>query len=108
MTTRRKFIKDAAVLAGGGALLGKTGRRETAERMGTVERTAASAAGPAPSSRVGSVAASDMLVDAKYNPAAVGRAFEAGLRELTGEKTQAAAWSSLFSPSARILARSGS
>jgi hypothetical protein len=37
-------------------------------------------------------------VDTKYNPEAVSRAFAAGIRELTGQKTGADAWSSLFSP----------
>jgi len=49
-------------------------------------------------SRVVSVAAADMLVEGKYNPAAVGRVYDAGLKELTGEKKAAGAWSSLFSP----------
>jgi hypothetical protein len=94
MTTRREFIKDAAMLAGGGALIGKAGWKGAPG--GAAPKSAPAALPP---NRVVSVAASDMLVDAKYNPAAVGRAFEAGMRELTGEKTQAAAWSSLFSPS---------
>jgi hypothetical protein len=94
MTTRREFIKDAAVLAGGGALIGRVGLRSAPGGSGPGKVAAA-----LPPSRVVSVAASDMLVDAKYNPAAVGRAFDAGMRELTGEKSQAAAWSSLFSPS---------
>ncbi len=94
MTTRREFIKDAAVLAGGGALIGKAGWKGAPGGAGPGSAPAA-----LPPSRVVSVAASDMLVDRKYNPAAVGRAFDAGMRELTGEKTQAAAWSSLFSPS---------
>jgi hypothetical protein len=45
-----------------------------------------------------SVAAGDMLAETRYNPAAVGRAFAAGMRELTGQKTEADAWASLFSP----------
>ncbi|MCK7482917.1 MAG: hypothetical protein M0C28_41735 [Candidatus Moduliflexus flocculans] len=45
-----------------------------------------------------SVAADDMLVDLDYNPAAVHRAFETGLKELTGERTLANAWASLVSP----------
>jgi hypothetical protein len=94
MTTRREFIKDAAVLAGGGALIGKAGWKGAPG--GAALKSAPAALPP---NRVVSVAASDMLVDAKYNPAAVGCAFDAGMRELTGEKTQAAAWSSLFSPS---------
>ncbi len=39
-----------------------------------------------------------MLVDLDYNPVAVHRAFEAGLKELTGERTLANAWASLVSP----------
>jgi len=84
-TTRRAFLKHSATFAGGAWVLGHTG-------------WARRALGPAPESRVVSVAASDMLVETKYNPAAVGRAFDAGMKELTGEKTAAGAWSSLFSP----------
>ena len=84
-TTRRAFLKHSATFAGGALVLGHTG-------------WARRALGPAPESRVVSVAASDMLVETKYNPAAVGRAFDAGMKELTGEKTAAGAWSSLFSP----------
>ncbi|RPI79621.1 MAG: DUF362 domain-containing protein [Desulfobacteraceae bacterium] len=79
MTTRREFIKTAAALAGGTVFSGfggKTGAK----------------------SRVVSVAADDMLAETRYNPSAVKRAFAAGLKELTGEKTEAAAWASLFSP----------
>ncbi len=81
MTTRREFIRDSAVLAGAAAI---GGRFLTACRR-------------APKSRVISVAAAGMLIEGKYNPEAVGRAYEAGLKELTGEKTAANAWSSLFS-----------
>jgi len=84
-TTRRAFLKDSAVLAGGTALLGGAGWSRRA-------------LGRAPDSRVVSVAASDMLVDTKYNPDAVSRAFEAGMKELAGQKTAADAWASLFSP----------
>jgi len=85
MTTRREFIRDSAVLAGGGILAG----------------AAAGCAGrpkPAAKSRVVSAAAGDMLVDLSYNPDAVHRAFAAGLTELTGERTLERAWSSLVSP----------
>src|SRR4030066_951354 len=51
-----------------------------------------------PESRVVSVAASDILVETKYNPDAGNRACEAGMKELTGQKTAADAWASLFSP----------
>jgi hypothetical protein len=85
MTTRREFIRDAAVLAGVAAIGGRT-----------IPAWPNSA--PPAKSRVVSVAAADMLVDGKYNPEAVGRAYDAGLKELTGEKKAAGAWSSLFSP----------
>jgi len=39
-----------------------------------------------------------MLIETKYNPASVNRAFEVGMKELTGQKTWADAWASLFSP----------
>ena len=84
-TTRREFLKHSAALAGGTVLLG----RAAWSRL---------ALGRAPESRVVSVAASDMLVKMKYNPDAVSRAFEAGMKELTGQKTAANAWASLFSP----------
>jgi hypothetical protein len=53
---------------------------------------------PDAKSRVVSVAAEDMLSAGTYNPEAVNRAFDAGLRELTGERTAAAAWGSLVTP----------
>ena len=84
-TTRREFLKDSAVLAGGSMLLGSTDRPYRPS-------------GPAAASRVVSVAAADMLVDLKYNPDAVGRAFSSGMKELTGQKTAADAWASLFGP----------
>jgi len=85
MTTRREFIRNSAVLAGAAAIGGRTLFAWPVS------------ARPA-KSRVVSVAAADMLVEGKYNPEAVGRAYEAGLKELTGEKKAAGAWSSLFSP----------
>jgi hypothetical protein len=96
MTTRRDFLKNAAVLAGSGALLGNKGLSGASPRAVTDTVCVPT---PLPPSRVVSAAAADMLVDTKYNPAAVGRAFDAGMRELTGQKTAEAAWSSLFSPS---------
>src|SRR5512135_443978 len=72
MISRRRFIRDSALLAGGLPAAAK--------------------------SRVVGVAVSDMLADLDYNPAAVHRAFEAGLRELTGERSLAKAWASLVSP----------
>ena len=88
MSTRREFLKKAAVLSGSAAL-GVPALRRRAE-----------AGGPAAADKslVVSAAAKDMLIDGKYNPAAVGRSFEAGMTALTGERTAAAAWSSLFSP----------
>jgi hypothetical protein len=83
--TRRRFVRDSAVLAGSAAVLGGS----FACRGG---------AGSAAKSRVVAVAADDMLAELDYNAAAVHRAFDAGLRELTGEKTLRGAWSSLVSP----------
>jgi len=85
MMTRRRFVLDSAFLAGGAALAG----RSFACRG--IPKAAAK-------SRVVSVAADDMLAGLEYSPAAVHRAFESGLKELTGEKTLAGAWSSIVSP----------
>ena len=85
MTTRRDFIKDSTILAGGTFLLG--GRLA---RGGALQR--------AEKSEVISVAADNILTGGKYNPDAVHRAFSRGLREMTGENSLADAWSSLFSP----------
>ncbi len=90
MTTRREFIRTAAALAGGTVLTGCGGGVRPAGPE-ALPRAAAK-------SRVVSAAAEDMLIDTRYNPAAVGRAFAAGMKELTGEKSEAAAWASLFSP----------
>jgi len=85
MITRRQFVGNSAVLAGGAALFG-----------GSIAcRSGAKSGGK---SRVVSAAAEDMLVDLDYNAAAVHRAFAAGLKELTGEGTLENAWSSLVSP----------
>ena len=85
MISRRRFVGDSALLAGGLALApGWTACRPAA-------RSAAK-------SRVVGVAVDDLLDGLEYNPAAVHRAFEAGLKELTGERTLARAWSSLVSP----------
>ncbi len=86
MMTRRQFIGRSAALAGGTALFG-------AHRLGGGQEIKA-----AGMSRVVSVADDGMLVDLNYNPDAVHRAFTAGLKELTGERTLQAAWSSLVSP----------
>jgi hypothetical protein len=86
---RREFVRDSALLAGGAVLLGGS----AACRGGAGARLASPAR-----SRVVSVAADDMLADLDYNPAAVHRAFEAGLKELTGEKSLADAWSSFVNP----------
>jgi hypothetical protein len=84
-TTRREFLKQSAILAGGTALPFRAGRHRRI---------------PAPEakSRVVSVASKDLLVEGKYNPVAVRGTFDAGMKELTGLKTGADAWSSLFSP----------
>jgi hypothetical protein len=86
-TTRRDFIRQSTVLVGGAMLRGGA-----PSLRGTF---------PPPSgakSRVVSVAAPDMLSANRYNPDAVGRAFAAGLKGLTGERKAADAWASLFSP----------
>jgi hypothetical protein len=85
MMTRREFVRNSAALAGGTALFGS--------HLGW-----GGGAKPAAKSRVVSVAADNMLVDLKYNPSAVHKAFSAGLQELTGERTLERAWSSLVSP----------
>jgi hypothetical protein len=85
MSTRRQFVRDAALLTGGAVLLGDAFACRRAP-------------GSSGKSLVVGVAADDMLPDMDYNPAAVHRAFDAGLRELTGERTLARAWSSLVSP----------
>jgi len=83
--TRRRFVRDSGLLAAGLALA-----------PGSI--ACRSAAKATAKSRVVSVAADDMLAGLDYNPAAVHRAFAAGLEELTGERTLANAWSSLVSP----------
>ena len=82
---RRQFVIDSALAGGGIVLLGGS----------LACRTGAKAPGK---SRVVAVAADDMLTDLDYNAAAVHRAFDTGLRELTGEKTLRDAWASLVSP----------
>ena len=89
MTTRREFIKTAAAIAGGSVLTGCGGG---------IRLSGPGALRSGAKSRVVSVAAEDMLVETRYNPSAVNRAFASGMKELTGEKTEAAAWASLFSP----------
>jgi len=84
MTTRREFLKNSTIAAGGMALLGNSVMCSTSKKL--VEK-----------SRVVSTAADDMLIGQKYNPEAVHRAFSAGLKELTGESSLEHAWSSLFS-----------
>ncbi len=84
-TTRREFLRQSAAIAAGAAVLGGKGWSGFSPE-------------PAAMSRVVSVAAQDMLVEGKYNPDVVKRAFAAGMKELTGQKTGADAWSSLFSP----------
>jgi len=83
--TRRRFVQDSALLAGGAVILGSS-------------LACPGGAGSAGTSRVVSVAADDMLNDLEYNATAVHRSFEAGLKELTGERTLKNAWASLVSP----------
>jgi len=80
MTTRREFLKQSALAAGGTALLGSNLQCDSAK------------------SKVVSVAAEDMLANEKYNPNAVHRVFDTGLKEMTGQNSLANAWSSIFSP----------
>lgn len=85
MPTRREFIKNSAIIAGGTIFGGSEFiTKSHGERF--------------VKSRVISVAAEDMLKEGAYNPEAVHRTFAAGLKELTGQKTLENAWSSLFSP----------
>jgi hypothetical protein len=88
--TRRRFVIDSALAGGGVVLLGGSLGNSLACRAGAKAATT--------KSRVVAVAADDMLTDLDYNAAAVHRAFEAGLRELTGEPTLRDAWASLVSP----------
>jgi hypothetical protein len=83
--TRREFVSNSVALAGSAALFGLRPGWDRGVR----------AAGK---SRVVSVAAQNMLLDLKYNPDAVHKAFSTGLMELTGERTLEGAWSSLVSP----------
>jgi len=80
MITRREFLKQSALAAGGTALLGSNFHCGSSK------------------SRVVSVAAEDILANEKYNPKAVHRAFDTGLQEMTGQNSLANAWSSMFSP----------
>ena len=84
-TTRREFIRQSAVLAGGAMIFGGQGR------PGRLPA-------PAVKSRVVSVAARNITTEGKYNPDAVNRAFAAGMKDLTGLKKADDAWASLFSP----------
>src|SRR5512143_2617797 len=83
MMTRREFVRMSAA-AGGAGLFGLLSRGGAAAGDGK--------------SRVVSVAAENMLADLKYNPESVHKAFDAGLRELTGERTLKNAWASLVRP----------
>jgi len=88
--SRRRFVRDSTVLAGGALLLGGA--------SACCGGGAKAGARAATKSRVVAVGADDMLADLDYNPAAVHRAFESGLKELTGERTLESAWSSFVSP----------
>ena len=85
MTTRREFIKNTAIAAGGSVLLGNLLNCRSGKKLPV-------------KGRVVSAAAEDMLSGKKYNPDAIHRAFTEGLKEMTGENTLENAWSSLFSP----------
>ncbi len=85
-TTRREFLKHSAALAGGTLWLARSGWPWLPAGVNT-------------KNRVVSVAAEDILADGKYNPDAVSRVFDAGMKELAGVKRAPEAWSSLFSPS---------
>ncbi|HSA96203.1 MAG TPA: DUF362 domain-containing protein [Acidobacteriota bacterium] len=84
--SRRRFFRDSALLVGGAALFG-----------GSASSCLSGLKAPS-KSRVVAVAADDMLTDLDYTPAAVHRAFEAGLKEMTGERSLKNAWASLVSP----------
>ena len=86
MPTRRDFLREAALIAAGGVVLGG-GARSAGGRCGGSLK-----------SKVVSITADDMLKEAAYNPEAVHRAFAAGLTEMTDQKTLQNAWSSLVSP----------
>jgi len=85
MTTRREFIKNSAIAAGGTVLLGNLLNSGIDKKL------------PG-KGRVVSAAAEDMLSGKKYNHDAIHRAFTEGLKEMTSENTLKNAWSSLFSP----------
>jgi len=85
MITRRKFIKDSALAAGGTALALSPLHLGTKSNAGQ-------------NSIIVSVAADNILTGENYNPEVVHKVYEAGLREFTGEKTLENAWSSLVSP----------
>ena len=84
MIDRRDFIRASAAATGAAALWPQ-------DLLGFGQRAA-----PA-KSRVVSVAADGILSGESYNPAVVHRAFEAGLKELTGERSLDGAWASMFS-----------
>ena len=84
MVDRRDFIRDSVALAGAAALWPR-------DLLGLGQRAAQAR------SRVASVAATGILSGENYDPAVVHRAFEAGLKGLTGERTLDASWASMFS-----------
>jgi len=85
MITRREFIKNSAVAAGGAVLL--SGPMSFGKSLQN-----------APKSKVVSVACDDVLKGSQYNPVAVHKMFESGLKEMTGENSLKNAWSSMVSP----------
>ena len=84
MKTRREFLKESTITAGGVALLGSSLMCAHGNKH--------------QKSLVVSAATDDMLINQKYNPDAVSRAFTEGLKELTGESNSKNVWASMFSP----------
>jgi len=79
MATRREFIRDSAVLAGAAAMGGRFSRR--------LARCRAAGQEPGCRGRCGRHAGRGEVQSGSRR-----RAYEAGLKELTGEKSAAGAW----------------
>jgi len=82
MITRRKFIKNSTVAAGAAVIIGNP--LKYTDNSSDVKSTVVSAA------------ADNMLIKERYNPDAVHRAYNEGLKQLTGENSLKNAWSSMF------------